>query len=341
MSQMPANWEPPVDAWQSRFADGVTEIVFGYFGVQREIGIDIAAFERWWAAAAQAVPAPGYMTRSTYRDASNLENDVFIAYWPSAQAFIDWWAGGDVRPWWEAEEREGETIGLWREVYTVPVDHFETLHSSKFEHGVAAISDTLAEPIKEHGYWGGMRDRIAVSSQLSLASELEEMPAMTLHETRGKRVRVAVPNNVCLIRSGQDLTLSSGKERETYQDVVRPNLTAGMAFLRDNPQETNCLSCRLMEETHMDGTPKQQTFGLAAFLAMEDLENWSKSHPTHLAIFGSFFEMMEMRGGEMDLKLWHEVLVADGQKTIAEYINCHPRTGFLPWCAALNQSDAG
>jgi heme-degrading monooxygenase HmoA len=335
MSNMPDNWEPPVDAWQSRFADGVREIVFAYFGVQRDVGGDVSAFETWWQSASAAAPSPGYQTRATYRDASDLDNDVFIAYWPSAQAFAEWWENEQVSAWWDDEARLSSAMGLWREIYTVPVDHFETLHSSDSAHGVANISDTLGEPIKEHAYWGGMRDRVAASSQLDFKSPITQLGDMDIKETRGKRVQVHVPDNVCLIRSGQDLSLSSGEERHTYQDIVRPNLTAGMAYLRDNPQDTNCLSCRLMDEVELDGTPKQQTFGLAAFLSMEDLEGWSKSHPTHLAIFGSFFKMVDQMGGPLELKLWHEVLVSDGNKTLAEYVNCHPRTGFLPWCEAV------
>ncbi|MEO0412993.1 MAG: phenylacetaldoxime dehydratase family protein [Pseudomonadota bacterium] len=332
MSNMPENWEPPVDAWQSRFAPGVTEIVFAYFGVQSAPGGDITAFENWWQGTDDAAPAPSFITRAQVRDASDMDNTVFIAYWPSRAEFEAWWVNEGVSSWWEEEARLNGPVGLWREVYSVPVDHFETLHSSQTEHGVASLAADWGEPIKEHAYWGGMRDRVPASSQLDFASPIEALPDIDIKETRGKRVVVGVPDNVCLIRSGQDLTLSSGKERETYQDVVRPHLTAGMAFLRDNPKETNCFSCRLMDETELDGRPKQQTFGLAAFRSMEDLEDWSKSHPTHLAIFGSFFQMMEAHEGHLDLKLWHEVLVADGRNTIAEYINCHPRTGFLPWC---------
>ncbi|MEM7569170.1 MAG: phenylacetaldoxime dehydratase family protein [Pseudomonadota bacterium] len=339
MSAMPENWEPPVDAWQSRFAPGVTEIVFGYFGVQYAPGGDIGAFERWWDEAGVAAPAPSFMTRAHVRDASDMENTVFIAYWPSKSDFDAWWETVAVSAWWEDEARLSGPFGVWREVYCVPVDHFETLHSSQTEHGVASIAQDLGEPIKEHAYWGGMRDRVPASSQLDFSSPWAEMPEPDLKATRGARVRVAVPDNVCLIRSGQDLTLSSGKERETYQDVVRPHLTAGMAFLRDNPKDTSCFSCRLMDEVSMDGAPKQQTFGLAAFRSMKDLEDWSKSHPTHLAIFGSFFQMMEAHQGQLDLKLWHEVLVADGANTIADYTNCHPRTGFLPWCPTIQEVD--
>lgn len=104
-----------------------------------------------------------------------------------------------------------------------------------------------------------------------------------------------------------------------------------MAYLRDNPVESGCLSCRLMDETHLDGTPSEKSSGLVLFLSMTHLADWSKSHPKHLAIFKSFFELLDSRDGAIDLKLWHEVLVADAENGQFEYINCHPNTSVLPW----------
>ena len=45
-----------------------------------------------------------------------------------------------------------------------------------------------------------------------------------------------------------------------------------------------------MDEVTLDGAPQSQTFGLALFLSMRQLEDWASSHPTHLAIFGSFLK---------------------------------------------------
>lgn len=332
MKNMPENWEPPVDAWQSAYDEGIEELVFAYFGSQISSGESQSEFEDKFHNGIAAESPPSFVTRAQYVDGSGYENIVFIAYWKSQNAFDIWWQSSTFSQWWQEDERLGGNIGLWREVFTVPVRRFETLFSSKNPTGAATLGKPFDKPVLEHNYWGGMRDRIAASDTDPLDSVIgDSLPTIQLVESRGKRLNSAIPNNFCLIRSGQNWSDSSDKELETYLDVVRPNLTAGMAFLRDNPQETGCASCRLMDETNLDGSAASQSFGLALFVSMQHLEDWSKTHPTHLAIFNSFFKMLDVHEGQVDLKLWHEVLIVDGEKSLCEYVNCHPRTGFLPY----------
>ena len=87
---------------------------------------------------------------------------------------------------------------------------------------------------------------------------------------------------------------------------MQPVLKAGMAFLRDRGDEVNCYSCRYM--TQID-EPTENTFGLAFFKTLGDLEGWAHSHPTHLAIFNTFMEIAPKYGPELQLRLWHEVSV--------------------------------
>ncbi len=332
MKNMPENWEPPVDAWQSSYTEGLDEIVFAYFGIQGNSAADMSDATSAILAALSNGTKPAFVTRAHYIDASGYKNDIFIAYWSARELFDAWWMDSGLSVWWENADREASSVGIWREIFTVPTTRFETLFSSKNPTGVAMLGEEFDEPVREHNYWGGMRDRIADSAHDTLESQMgHTLAEMELKPTRGNRVFVEIPNNLCLIRSGQNWSDSSAAELETYLDVVKPNLTAGMAFLRDNPVETGCISCRLMDEITADGAPLQQSFGLALFISMQHLEDWSKTHPTHLAIFGSFFQMLEKHEGQLDLKLWHEVLIVDGQNSICEYVNCHPRTGMLPY----------
>ena len=43
------------------------------------------------------------------------------------------------------------------------------------------------------------------------------------------------------------------------------------------------------------------------FDELRSLEEWAKSHPTHLAIFNSFLAMVGKLEGRIGLRLWHEV----------------------------------
>jgi len=186
-------------------------------------------------------------------------------------------------------------------------------------------------PVAEHGYWGGARDRIPVSAddELSAAARLARTPC----ESFGRRLHIAPHANLCIIRSGQDLSDCTGRELQDYQRRVYPALLQGMEYLRDHPAETGCYSCRFMAELDA-AKPTSRTFGLATFVSLGHLERWAAEHPSHLAIFQSFLELAQELGAAMRLRLWHEVYVLrGGGDDWFEYVNCHPDTGLLPFVA--------
>lgn len=336
MKAMPENWQPPVDAWQTEFANDQDERVFAYFGVQFRPAIDVSSFVQVFRDAADQSITPATLTRARHTDAAGFENICFIAYWHNQADFDCWWKDAGFGAWWESSARADESFGLWREVFAVAPPRFETLFSTRNPTGVARLGEPFGEPILEHNYWGGMRDRVRAASVDG--DSLDSTIGSTLkpgepQPSRCARIKVTVPDNLCLIRSGQDLRACSPDESDDYFDLVHSNLVAGMSYLRDNPEESGCISCRYMDETDLDGAHADQSFGLALFASMAHLENWAHNHPTHLAIFGSFFRLVEKREGNLQLRLWHEVLVCTGDKAICEYVSCHPLTGLLPFFA--------
>lgn len=62
---------------------------------------------------------------------------------------------------------------------------------------------------------------------------------------------------------------------------------------------------------------------------MADLEQWSGTHPTHLAIFGSFNRLVRRQGAATRLRLHHEVSVAGSGDQWCEYSGCSDGTGLL------------
>ena len=78
-----------------------------------------------------------------------------------------------------------------------------------------------------------------------------------------------------------------------------------------------------------DGVPIEKTFGMSGWKALQHLERWAESHPTHLAIFGTFMRMVQEMNFELRLRLYHEVTVARADEQDFEYVNCHPKTGLL------------
>ena len=320
--------EPPVPAWAADGSDGVTRLTSAYFGIQGE---ETEAWIEWRqrALTADAKHAPMQLERARFVDASGVANTVDIAYWKN-DSFEQWWSEPGVSSWWSDTKRSEEGSGYWREVSHVTPDRIETLHSSPNAHGIAYLAGELEGPVQEHAYPGAARDRIPVSGSDSLrgVAPIGEASISVTRSEDGKRVAVVSPKNMCIIRSGQDWGHCSGEEAEFYKTKVEPSLRAGMDFLRDNPDEARCLSMRLMRCVDGDND-LPQTFGLGYGLDIYAFEDWAKSHPTHLEIFGTFMSHAEKFGESMQLRLWHEVSVISTDAVDFEYIACHPKTGLL------------
>jgi aldoxime dehydratase len=153
-------------------------------------------------------------------------------------------------------------------------------------------------------------------------------PAGVDVERDGDRVRVRPRGSVCVIRSGQDWTGCDDDERATYLERVEPNLRRGMDFLRDQGGDVGCFANRYLTLLDEAGRPTEKTYGLGWWRTLADLERWSESHPTHLAIFGAFMKMAT-RGAPTKLRLYHEVSVAEPGEQWFEYAGCRERTGLL------------
>lgn len=329
---MPRNWQPPVPAWQSVWRDTTDPLIAGYFGVQAQTP---ALLERWAAQAFTSEPAPLALEQGTYVDQRGVTNYLYIAYWRNTD-YRRWWE--QQAGWWSDAARLTEAAGYWREIIAMPFERFETLHSSETPHGISVSADGADGPILEHGYPGGMRDRIAASEWDDLKAEqsIHARLAAAVSDD-GSRVRMTPPPAMCVIRSGQNWSDCGTEEKVWYLEKVHPVLAKGMHFLRDNPAETNCYSLRFVDKTDADWRPLEQSFGLGYATDVYAFENWAKSHPTHLAIFGSFMKMANHFGPELKLRLWHEVTSVTEQGCEFEYINCHPDTGLLGYAEAVKK----
>lgn len=338
-SSMPtaADWEPPYPAFSAAFKPDVQQVVMAYYGCVTAPGEEAGAapFLDWIRDAAAAPQGPAVANRARHMDAQGRTNEVFILYWTDPARFAAWEASPPVKDWWLSPQRLEEPTGYWREVWQPPLSHLETLISSQSPIGLAEARQSITGPVRAHAYWGSARDRIPQSTtdDFEPVHDVPPRPAEP-PSSGGQRLRVTPPQHLCLIRSGQNWTNCGPDELELYRRDVLPALVAGMNFLRDNPDETGCLSCRFMDQVSLDGTSEQKTFATACFLSLGHLEAWAKSHPTHLSIFGAFHRLVKQRNFEIDLKLWHEVSVMPAGAGTCEYINCPPDLGLLPYFQA-------
>ena len=323
VSAMPENWEPPVPAWSAMPRAGKTTIAYlGAQSADRDQSLEGLARIRTFLNKGTGPFHVDFATSSM----ANAPTDAFaIAYFNGPAHFDAWAKESGFDAWWQSDARLSDACGYWQERLTLPSERMESLHSSKVHDGHAHGVD-LKGPVREHNYWGGMRDRVALSKDDWLDTPIAE-PLARGPIGPGTRVIVEAPLNLCIIRSGQDLTDASDEERFVYQDVVKPNLITGMEFLAKEGLEIGCAASRYAVEITPDGRELPRTFGNCLFVSMKHLEDWAKSHPTHLAIFGSFFKLLKARDNEISLRLWHEVVVLPSGEQHFEYLNCHPGTG--------------
>lgn len=323
---MPDNWTPPAPAWQSVWKETDDPLIAAYFGIQ---AVEPSLLNQWVSSAFSGADAPLLYEQGSYVDQNNIPNHIFIAYWRHSD-YQRWWAAN--RDWWGNKQRLEDGAGYWREIITMPFDHFETLHSSPNPHGVGVSADGVEGPIDEHGYPGGARDRIPLSQTSDLKHiESVHVPLQASQQDNGKRVVVTPPEKMCVIRSGQNWSHCEADEKSYYLENVHPALLEGMRFLRDNPVEANCYCLRFVNNKGRSWNDIEQSFGLGYAPDIYTFENWAKSHPKHLAIFGSFMKMVSIFGEGMKLQLWHEVSVLPQKGAEFEYINCHPNTGLLSY----------
>lgn len=328
---MPKDWEPPYPSWSAQFEPDIKQVIVAYFAVQSKDG-SMNGFNTWIQDALTLEDGPLHTERASYLDPQGYTNHVYICYWTDESPYRRWESSGVVSDWWRNDERLTESSGYWREVIFAPMSRLETAFSSEDSAGMASTASSFTAPVREHAYWGSMRDRIPDSENNDFKSTAgDSLKAFPSLESAGKRLRISPPENICLIRSAQNWTQCRGEELDIYQNDVHPVLIEGMNYIRDNPLDTGCITCRFMDELTEDGQKQSKTFGMAYFLTMAHLEQWAKSHPTHLAIFQSFHKMARTLEFQMDLKLWHEVIVLPGGSHIFEYINCHEKTGLLPY----------
>jgi aldoxime dehydratase len=323
---------PPYPAYTARATPLMEQVVMGYFGVQSK-GADAhgkaTAARLHIARGFGAADGPGHHDLAHFVDTAGYDNSVAIAYWSDRAAFARWWSNSGLGAWWQADDRLHDGLGYFREIASPRVQHYETLFNTPDRlEGIGTIMGGISDEIREHAYWGAARDRIP----LSQTDALEPSRSRAIIQDSsglGGRVRIAGHENVTIIRSGQEWTETAGRERELYLQRMEPVLREGMKFLCEQGETIGCYSNRYMRHIDAAGRPLEKTFGLSHWHSLADMESWAESHPTHLAIFGKFMQMVQELEFRLNLRLYHEVSSLKADEQEYEYINCHRQTGML------------
>lgn len=316
-------------SYSARFSPSLKEVVVCYCGIQARVPDRIfnTAVELLHSSL-EGAEKPIHWDRARYRDTSGFTNEVFALYWSSYAAFDRWYETPQNRRWWEGRLHADDGVGCFLELAVSPCEAFETIFSHRREHGAAHIGESMSGEVLEHGYWGSSRDRMAISDFDTLAPS-GVLRAVVNPTLNGRQIRVLPHANLCIIRSGQDWSLTSNDERELYLTQLRPPLTAGMKFLAEEGRSIGCYYNRYMDGVGGAGQALQSTYSVSVWKSLSHLEKWAEFHPTHLSIFHSAIRYYKGLGESANLQLYHEVSIVDCNRSFFDYIGCHAQTGML------------
>ncbi|RDA93290.1 hypothetical protein CP533_2045 [Ophiocordyceps camponoti-saundersi (nom. inval.)] len=322
----PPNHQPPFPAYVARFSQDAPGFVLAVIGAQFPgTSVPDNAF-RTKLESFLLSECPSVVEWASSSDSKGLYNIALLAYWSSSAVYDKWLVDSGFWTWWESLDPATQSHGWFLEVFRCPLNRFETIFSDgNVPEGAAKMWTHFSGPVQEHHYWGAMRDRLPASQ----TDELKSAEFEPDESTRSGRVRVPGRQNLAVIRSGQDWGDTIDEERQLYLTTMQPVLKAGMDFLHRDGEEVGCISCRYMDiiDPTTFKADRSRTFGLAYFRDLASLENWSKNHPSHLKIFGTFSKYASQLQGNISLRLFHEVFVLSKEDQYFEYIGCHPGTG--------------
>lgn len=327
----PENHKPPVPRWKLVLDDDLHQIHTAYIGVQQHESKNPASQAR--AEASDAIRAwlgqndQPAATEDFSLIAGNDASDahVWVCYWVDEESFRKCMDRLGLRSIHAGLSLPGRTsVGLWCESFTTSTSRLETNYSGlDYLPGLARLPGANTTEHSTTAYWGAARDRIPDSAHdlfekdASLAGS--HMPVRGL----GQRLVGKNHNNIVHIRSGQFWSTCNAEEAAAYEEKLEPTLEAGLSYLWENPVESGAIGLRYLRNG------SKETCVAGFFNNLSSLEDWAKTHPSHLAIYRGALSHAKKFGRERKFRTWHEVSVLKKGEVDFEYVNCLPETGVM------------
>ncbi len=199
MKLRPEGFENPYPAYSGEFPGHQQTVTVAQIAVQYRPGSGASAAARLTEAVRTSLDGDAGPWRSEpciHVDQAGFCNEIFIAYWDTREAFLEWKAAPRVSEWLDSVH----DVGHWFEAFTCPLGQMETSYSANISSwGLAGKLPKRLE--SQHSYFGAMRDRIEAAEDNGLPG-VPDYPATGDSENRtsGRRQIVAIPENLCFIR---------------------------------------------------------------------------------------------------------------------------------------------
>lgn len=347
----PKNHRLPVPRYTLALPDRVTRIFTSYIGVQQHSDDDASTHAKTqvcnhiesWLKSEHRSSAHESFALIDGREASGTT--VWVGYWTDAARYTKAIETLDLHSLYTCQPKEYQSsLGIWHESFTTEVSRLETNYSGlDYLPGVGQIPNSSAAEHDLATYWGAARDRIPDSAQdlFPRPSTDSDHPVET-PKGLGQHLTGTNHHNLVHIRSGQWWKNCNETETSAYEDKLEPTLRKGLQYLNDNAKETGAMGLRYLRNTDVDEPTidyaRKETCGAGFFANLADLENWAKTHSSHLAIWRGAMAHYKAFPDNRLFRTWHEVSVIKEGEAKFMYVNCTPGTGVMG-SARLRASD--
>ena len=316
----------------------VKQIVFAQFGVQGPKADSGLEFIRTMRHLFSLKHGPRRVERCHHWDAAGYHEDILMAYWTDTGIYKKWLQQSEVSSWWEGLPLSGD-VGHWREVLSPDAERFGFLGFGLNEkRRVGCIHAVRSKPSEKWGYWGGYRDQFAASKVDPFDPETEiDFKLDQSRLTRGKKIKIQIPKNICFVREGAETTyITNPQEREGWNTRIKPVFNKWIAYLRDNPALSGAICLRDTIEQDLDsGADYEKHNTLIYFVSLRHMERAARTQPSHFALYNTYMGMMtELAAASItpEFVIWAEAHILSRDSAEIEYVNCHERTGLIPYC---------
>jgi len=191
---------PTIERLKVSFPEEVNSITIAKFGVQ---SLSVQKTQEQTKTIKKYLTGknkPDHLERMNFVDSFGYICEMLMAYWLNKKDYELWCSREDVKYWWDNISLDSETdIGFWKEVTHTSKELFQ--HSTKphiNNHGIGYILPL--EPNINYTNSSLYRSRFPASVYDNFESSLNETPTPSKKETKGKRISVVNPNNLCYLR---------------------------------------------------------------------------------------------------------------------------------------------